>query len=158
MAGGLKGFIEELLEPLSGTTIRSMFGGHGVFRDGVMFGILDDDVLYLRVDETTQKKYEAEESKQFTYPARGRLMALPYWQVPERLFDDADEFVEWATAGYAAAMQAKAARQPKGRKVRTGTAKQSKAPAARTNSKMKGRAKPKSAKPKLKKKAASKRR
>ena len=113
MAENFQEFLEELLEPLGGTTIRSMFGGHGVFREGVMFGILDDGVLYLRVDDTTQPHYEAESSKPFTYEGMGRIMEMPYWRVPDRLFDDAEAFLEWAEASHAAALRAKALKQPK---------------------------------------------
>lgn len=113
MADSFQEFLEELLEPLGGTTIRSMFGGHGVFREGVMFGILDDDVLYLRIDDTTQPHFEAESSSPFVYEGMGRVMEMPYWRVPDRLFDDAEAFLEWAQASFAAALRAKALKQPK---------------------------------------------
>jgi DNA transformation protein len=113
MAGGFKEFVEELFEPLGDTTIRRMFGGHGVFRDGLMFGILSDDTLYLRVDEITQSRFEAEHSEPFTYDAKGRPMKLPYWRVPDWLFDETDAFLEWAQQSFAAARRAKEAKAPK---------------------------------------------
>jgi DNA transformation protein len=107
---GFREFVEELLEPLSGTAIRRMFGGYGVFRDGIMFGILDDGVLYLRVDETTQPRFEAERSEPFVYESMGRSVTMPYWRVPDWLFEEADAFREWAQASFAAARRAKKAR------------------------------------------------
>jgi DNA transformation protein len=119
MVGGFKEFLEELFEPLGGTTIRRMFGGHGVFRDGLMFAILSDDLLYFRVDAITQPRFEAERSEPFMYEGKGRSVRLPYWRVPDWLFDEADAFLEWAQQSFAAARRAKEAKAPK----RTTTAK-----------------------------------
>ena len=116
MAGGFREFVEELFAPLAGTTIRRMFGGHGVFRDGLMFAILSDDVLYLRVDAVTQPRFEAERSEPFVYEGKGRSVRLPYWRVPDWLFDETDAFLEWAQAGFAAARRAKEAKAPAQRK------------------------------------------
>jgi DNA transformation protein len=93
-----------------------MFGGHGVFRDGLMFAILSDDVLYLRVDAVTQPRFEAERSEPFVYEGKGRSVRLPYWRVPDWLFDETDAFLEWAQAGFAAARRAKEAKAPAQRK------------------------------------------
>ena len=144
MADSFQEFLEELLEPLGGTTIRSMFGGHGVFREGVMFGILDDDVLYLRVDDTTQPHFEAESSSPFVYEGMGRVMEMPYWRVPDRLFDDAEAFLEWAQASFAAALRAKALKQPKKaqRAAGGGKEKPTKAAAKRPGAKRPVKAKP----------------
>jgi DNA transformation protein len=113
MAGGFKEFLEELFAPMGDTTIRRMFGGHGVFRDGLMFGILSDDVLYFRVDEITQKRFEAEGSQPFTYEGKGRSVRLPYWRVPDWLFDETDAFLEWAQQSFGAARRVQEAKAPK---------------------------------------------
>ena len=41
-------------------TIRPMFGGAGVYHDGLMFALVDDEVLYFKVDETSRPAFEAE--------------------------------------------------------------------------------------------------
>lgn len=138
MAGGFREYLEELFEPLGGTTIRRMFGGHGVFRDGLMFAILSDDELYLRVDETTQPRFEAERSQPFEYEGKGRTVRLPYWRVPDWLFDETDAFLEWAQQSFAAARRTKEAKAPK----RAATAKSKTAKKANAAAKSAAKRKP----------------
>ena len=112
------GFKEFLIEHMAGfgpVTIRAMFGGAGVMRDGQMFALIDDDVLYFKADETTRTVFEAEGLAQFTYKAKGgKLMEMNYWRAPERCLDDADEMAEWCRAAYGVAL--KAAAKKKSRK------------------------------------------
>jgi len=90
-----------------------MFGGLGVFRDGVMFGLVADDTLYFRVDDKNHTRFEAEGCEAFVYNGKTKQTAMPYWRAPERLFDDSDEFIEWAEESNAAAVRNKIAKQPK---------------------------------------------
>lgn len=116
MASGFKDFVDELFAPVGGVTLRRMFGGFGVFRDGLMLGIVTGDVLYLKTDEATRPAFAAEGSVPFAYEgAGGRQVVTSYWRLPERLFDDADEFREWALAASAVAGRANkpAARRPR---------------------------------------------
>ena len=52
MAGGFQELLVELFEPVGGVTFRRMFGGLGIFRQGLMFALVADDTLYLKADET----------------------------------------------------------------------------------------------------------
>lgn len=117
MSDGFREFLEEQFAPIDGVTFRSMFGGLGVFRDGIMFALVADDTLYFRVDDGNQPDYEAEDSEPFTYQGKGKPMAMSYWRAPERLFDDADEFVSWANNAIEASRRVAAAKQKRtGRK------------------------------------------
>jgi len=89
-----------------------------VFCDGVMFAIVADDALFLKADDRNRPAFEAEGLEPLTYEAKGRIVELPYWQVPERLCDDPDEMLEWARAAVAAGQRA-AQRKSIGRKQRT---------------------------------------
>jgi DNA transformation protein len=101
---GLEDLLEELLAPLGGVSIRRMFGGRGVFRDGLMFALLSSrGVFYLKADEETAATFAAEGCEQWMPEMKGRTMAMPYWRAPERLLDEPDEFADWARAAYAAA-------------------------------------------------------
>lgn len=108
---GLEDLLEDLLAPLGGVTIRRMFGGRGVFKDGLMFALLSSrGVFYLKADEATAPAFVAEGCEQWTPEMKGRVMAMPYWRAPERLFDEPDEFADWAKAAYAAARRMEAAK------------------------------------------------
>lgn len=104
---GVQAFLEELFAPMGGVSLRRMFSGHGVFRDGLMFGLVIADVLYLKADDANRPAFEAEGSEPFGYTgAKGREVRTSHWRVPERLFDEPDAFLEWARGAFAAAGRA----------------------------------------------------
>jgi len=97
-------FLREQLAPLGHLTMRRMFGKTGVFCDGVMLGMVTDNTLYLRVDDGNREVFkEAEAYPPLNYEKQGRTLDLSFWRAPERLFDEPDEFVEWARIALAAA-------------------------------------------------------
>ena len=110
-------FKEFLIEQMAGfgpVTIRAMFGGAGVMRDGMMFALIDDEVLYLKADETTKAAFVAENLSQFTYMSKGgKMMEMAYWRIPERCLDDADEMAKWCRVAYGVAMKAAAKKRSK---------------------------------------------
>lgn len=109
-----QGFIELLEEALGAIgpiAIRRMFGGAGVFADGVMFALIAGDTLYLKADDTTRHAFESEGLAPFTYRGRGKTIALSYWQAPERLLDDPDELTDWSRRALAVARAGAAQRK-----------------------------------------------
>jgi DNA transformation protein len=75
-----------------------------------MFGLIAPDTLYFKVDHDNRPAFEAEGSEPFSYEGKGKPIQLPYWRVPERLFDEPEEMLEWARAAFAAARRASAAK------------------------------------------------
>ena len=106
-------FLREQLAPLGRVTTRRMFGKTGVFCDGVMLGMVTENMLYLRVDGHNRALFkEAEASPPLNYEKGGSTIDLSFWRAPERLFDEPDELVEWARAALAAARRV-AAKRPR---------------------------------------------
>ena len=106
-------FLQDQLGSLGHVTVRRMFGGAGVYCDGLMFGLVSDDTLYFRVDDGNRGAFEAEGLSPFTYEGKGRTVVLPYWRVPERLFDEPEEMIDWARAASAAARRVAAKKKSK---------------------------------------------
>ena len=80
--------LEDTLAPL-GVTSKAMFGGHGLFKDEIMFAIVDSEGrLYLRADPGTAAAFEAAGSTQHA--------RMPYWEVPEPVREDSEQLREWA--------------------------------------------------------------
>ena len=107
-------FIADLFAPFGPVTIRRMFSGAGIFRDGLMFGLIVRDVIYLKADETSAVEFEREDCGPFTYKrgkksGRPSQHALPFWRLPERLYADPDELAAWARKAFAVAERKKAA-------------------------------------------------
>jgi DNA transformation protein and related proteins len=112
-------FLKEQLAPLGHITLRRMFGKTGVFCDGVMLGMVTDNTLYFRVDEHNREAFaEAASDPPLNYKKRGEMIDLSFWRAPERLFDEPDEFVEWARIALAAARRVAAKRPGSGKSRR----------------------------------------
>jgi DNA transformation protein len=110
------GFLDLLKDSLRGlgrpVSVRRMFGGAGVYADGVMFGLIADDTLSLKADDDTTTAFEAEGLTPFVYEGNARTVAMSYWRIPERLLDDPDEMTNWARTALGVARH-KAAAKPK---------------------------------------------
>lgn len=101
--------IGELFAAFGPVTVRRMFGGAGLYADGVMFGLVADDLIYLKTDDETSPSFVAEGMEPFSYAGRnGRRVMMSYWRLPDRLYDDPDELARWAREAFAAARRAAA--------------------------------------------------
>jgi DNA transformation protein len=99
--------VADLLAGWRPVVVRRMFGGAGVFCDGLMLGLIADDTLYLRADATTQPSFIAAGSQPFSYEVQGRSRSLPYYRCPDAAIEDPQLLAAWAEAAYAAARSAK---------------------------------------------------
>lgn len=111
--------VTDLLAGFGPVSIRRMFSGAGLFRDGIMFALIVSDTLYLKVDDTTRPAYEAEGMGPFTYQRKGEAAALGYYQAPEAALDDPETMRDLARGAFAVALRAHAAKartQPAARK------------------------------------------
>ena len=89
--------VNDLLGNVSGITAKGMFGGYGLYKESFIFGIIVDEQLYFKVDESNQEKYETLSSKPFSYTTgRGKKKAtMSYWLVPAEIMDDSPVLIEW---------------------------------------------------------------
>jgi len=111
-------FLIDLFADFGPVTIRRMFSGFGISADGTNFALALRGGLYLRADDQTIPRFEAEGSKPFQYQTRARTVTVgSYWQLPERLYDDPEELTGWARAALAAAQRAGLRKRPKARKA-----------------------------------------
>ena len=92
---------------------KRMFSGHGLFRDGLMFGLVVRDTLYLKADAQTFPQFEALGLAPFEYQRAGKRARLSYYAAPEAVTEDAAEAARWARMALAAALRANAAKTTK---------------------------------------------
>ena len=100
-------FLKEVFEQFGPIHPRRMFGGYGLFHKGLMFGLVADDVLYLKADETLSAFFEERELEPFQYEKHGKTFKLSYYTAPEEIFEDPAEAKGWALRSYEAAVRAK---------------------------------------------------
>ncbi len=102
-------FIAHILELLEGhcsASARRMFGGHGIFREGLMFGLVADDTLFLKADDDNRDDFVQRQLEPFTYQKKEKQTSLSYYQAPEECLEQAEEMIVWADKAYAAALRA----------------------------------------------------
>lgn len=106
-------FAAELLSGLGPIRIKRMFGGAAAYLDDRIFALLDDEAIWIKVDEVSEPVFVAEGLPRITYPMKdGRVMDMPYRRLPDAALDDPDEAVGWARLGVEAALR-KPAKKPK---------------------------------------------
>jgi DNA transformation protein len=101
-------FLEFVIGQMAGlgaVTARSMFGGHGLYCNGLFIAIIADEQLYFKADAQSQPRFEAAGLKRFQYQARGKTVQLMYYTAPTEVYDDARVMAEWGQLALAAAVR-----------------------------------------------------
>ena len=133
-------YVLELFGPFGTVVSRRMFGGHGMYLDGLMFAIVSGDALYLKVDEMNRVEFERAGCEVFSYPRKGRRATLGFFRAPEDAMDSPELMLPWARSAYAAALRANAkklaaAQARASRKITPAEPPQKKVPRAKTTRK-----------------------
>lgn len=88
--------LSDVFQSVDGITSKSMFGGYGFYRYGVIFGIIADGKLYFKVGEGNKKDYEDAGSQPFQYPMRnGKMTTMSYWEAPTDVLENKDQLENW---------------------------------------------------------------
>ena len=98
-------YLHDLFSAFAPVSTRAMFGGHGVYRDGVIVAIVIDEAIYLKVDDLSRAAFEAEGCEPFMYEAKGKAVPMSYWSVPDEALDSPQEFRPWAQRAWEAALR-----------------------------------------------------
>lgn len=91
-------FLDYVLDQFSHwgeVTARRMFGGVGLYRDGKMFGLVADDVAYLKVDDSNREAFEKAGSGPFK-PFPDKPTTMSYFEIPPDVLESPDELIQWA--------------------------------------------------------------
>ena len=99
--------LHEVFAAFGAVSTRRMFGGHGVFHEGLMIALVADDVLYLKADDVSVGAFLRLELTPFVYEAAGKRSAMSYYLAPETVFDDPHEARRWALLAFEAAQRSK---------------------------------------------------
>lgn len=100
-------FVVENLISLGNVKAKRMFGGCGIFCDGLMFALVHDDILYLKVDNASQALYDASNLPYFSYSRKGKKIQLGYRRAPDDILDDSQKILEWSANALRAARAAR---------------------------------------------------
>ena len=98
--------IVDLLVDFAKVEAKRMFGGFGIFREGLMFGLIADGSLYLKADDQNRSIFEDQGLSPFIYYKGDKPFQLSYYLAPESFFEDEQETQYWAGLGWEAALRA----------------------------------------------------
>ena len=102
--------LKALFEPVGTVSVKRMFGGHGVYLDGLCFAIESGGEVYLKGDDQAKTVFADAGSAPFVYTARGKPMTTSYWRLLASAYDDSDELKRWSALAIEAARRAAAAK------------------------------------------------
>lgn len=98
--------LREVFTDFGPVEAKRMFGGHGIYHDALMFGLVADDVLYLKADKQSQPLFEEKHLSAFLYEKNGKQVSMSYFMAPEEIYDDPAAAREWAVLAFEAALRA----------------------------------------------------
>lgn len=101
----------ELLEPLGRITVRRMFGGAGLYADGLIVGLEVEGSLYLKTDDATRQRFADAGGSPFLYEGKGKPVTMSYWTAPEEAMDSPEAMQVWARLALQASLRSDAAKR-----------------------------------------------
>jgi DNA transformation protein len=101
---------ERLLTPLGPVEARRMFGGHGLFLEDLMIGLIVGGELYLKADAASADDFAAAGSAPFRYKKKEHWVTMSFWRVPEGSLAGAEALLPWGERALAAARRNAAAK------------------------------------------------
>ncbi len=115
MTEGFRAFVlEQLARITPALRARTMFGGVGVYSDDLFFALMDDNVLYLKVDDVNRARFEARGLGPFRPGGEGGEV-MRYFEVPADMLEDAEELGRWVADSIEVARRARVRGRPRGR-------------------------------------------
>ena len=100
-------FLYEVFADFGPINSRKMFGGYGIYHDGLMIGLVANDTLYLKTDNISEEHFSVKGLTAFEYDKAGKKVKMSYFLAPEEIYDDPEAAIFWANLAYEAALRSK---------------------------------------------------
>jgi DNA transformation protein len=105
-------FALDQLRGIRGLEARRMFGGVGLYGEDTFFAVIDNDTMFVKVDDATVARYKKARMPPFNpMPDKGPM--LGYYQVPARVLEDAEGLTEWAREAIGVGKRGKSVKKKK---------------------------------------------
>lgn len=111
-------YVVELMADWATVSARRMFGGYGLFREGLMFALVVGDELFFKTDAGNVTQFEQAGSRPFVYQGQNRVVQMSYWSAPASSLESSAEMGEWCHSAYGSALRAQAIKAGKSVKER----------------------------------------
>jgi len=87
--------VNDAMVGIEDISFRPMFGGYGIYKNGVIFAIITSSKLFFKTDETNQSDFEDLGSQPFTYARKNKSATLSYWELPAEIMEDRKKIEQW---------------------------------------------------------------
>jgi DNA transformation protein len=123
----------DLLTPLGEVTARKMFGGYGIYKETLMFGLVSQNRFYIRTDEETKERFIDQGCDPFVFclDKAGNPVVSKYYEPPEMAFANAQRMKPWATMGWECALRSVKTKAAKKKRVKPAKAEDVEKPRAK---------------------------
>ncbi len=112
MGESFTSYLRDLFSELGPVSLRRMFGGQGLYHDGVIIGLVVGDELFLKTDAVTRSAFEQAGGEPFTYQGKGKPVAMSYFSPPAEAMESAQSMKPWAQLAWEAALRKRASEKP----------------------------------------------
>ncbi|MEM5492136.1 TfoX/Sxy family protein [Hoeflea sp. AS16] len=99
--------ISEMFDSLGEVTIKRMFGGKGVYHQGVILALEVSGDILLKADAQSAPEFADAGASQWVYSGKNKPVAMPYWSIPDAALDDPEELSKWVKLAWDAALRSK---------------------------------------------------
>lgn len=99
------------LNQVAPVTSRAMFGGYGIYTNGIMFALIAHDLLYFKVDDSNRENFLALGMAPFTYEGKGKPITMSYYQLPNSIWQEPALLMEWIETSAAIARRTRKKRK-----------------------------------------------
>ena len=112
MGESFTSYLRDLFADLGPVSLRKMFGGQGLYHDGVIIGLVIGDELFLKTDAITRTAFEQAGGEPFTYQGKGKPVVMSYFSPPAEAMESAQSMKPWARLAWEAALRKKVGEKP----------------------------------------------
>ncbi|UCM86110.1 MAG: TfoX/Sxy family protein [Rickettsia endosymbiont of Culicoides impunctatus] len=97
-------YIKDILAPFGQITTRAMFGSYGIYKDGVIIGIVARNELYFKIDNKVVEYLKSFVSEPFTYNSSNKLITISYWKVLPEILEQEEKLVNLVSMAFDASI------------------------------------------------------
>lgn len=99
--------IRDMFDSLGEVTIKRMFGGKGIYHQGKILALEVSGEILLKADADSAPAFAEAGANQWVYDGKNKVVAMPYWSIPEEALDDPDDLAKWIGLAWEAALRAR---------------------------------------------------
>jgi DNA transformation protein and related proteins len=98
-------YVLEVMSHWAQVSSRKMFGGFGLYCEGLMFALIIEDELFFKADAENIAQFSQSGSHPFTYQSKTRLVQVGYWSAPAESLESLHKMSDCCQLAYAAALR-----------------------------------------------------